>query len=107
MQQRQRARRSCEREVLLMWWRAYQIAVVVFFLVADVYFEWGAGGLAAGVIGGMVAWWSSVIIARILDATGLGSRSDFEEAPVLELLYRPPDAPPLQRKKRPARSGRT
>lgn len=95
-------------EVLLMWgWRIYQVSVVVFFLFADIYFEWGMGGLAAGVVGGMVAWYSSVIIGRILWRRGLGPRFGIEAEPELSLLYRPPDAPPArpEQPKRPA--GRT
>ena len=43
-------------------WRIYQFLVVIGFLFADVYFEWGAGGLAAGVMGGIAAWWSTALL---------------------------------------------
>lgn len=81
-----------------MIWRIYQISVVCFFLFADIYWEWGVGGLAAGVMGGMLAWISTQIIARILWHMGLGPRFGIEGEPVVQLLYRPPDAPPVRRK---------
>lgn len=84
-----------------MGWRIYQASVVIFFLFANVHWEWGAGGLAAGVAGGMVAWITSMIIARILWRMGLGPRFGIEGEPVVQLLYRPPDAPPVQQRKRP------
>lgn len=86
-------------EKALMGWRAYQLAVVIFFLFGDIYWEWGMGGLAAGVVGGMLAWYSSVIIGRILWRMGLGPRFGIEAAPELSLLYRPPDLPPEKPKK--------
>lgn len=82
-----------------MVWRVYQTAVVLFFLFADVYWQWGAGGLAAGVLGGMIAWWSSAIIGRILWRMGLGPRFGLEAAPSISLLYRPPGAPPARPQK--------
>lgn len=81
------------------FWRVYQLGVVVFFLFADVHWEWGAGGLAAGVVGGMIAWWTSAIIGRVLWRMGFGPRFGLEGAPSIELLYRPPDAPPARQKK--------
>ena len=47
-------------------WKLYQASVFLFFLFADIYFKWSLGGLAAGVIGGMVAWYSSAILGHIL-----------------------------------------
>ena len=89
-----------------MGWRIYQGAIVMFFLFGNIYWDWGAGGLGAGVAGGMVAWISSMIIARILWNLGLGPRFGIEAEPVVQLLYRPPDAPPVQRTKRPAPADR-
>lgn len=48
-------------------WRIYQFLVVIGFLFADVYFEWGAGGLAAGVTGGLFAWYSTGLLTFAWD----------------------------------------
>lgn len=82
-----------------MIWRIYQIGVTAFFLFANIYWEWEIGGLAAGVMGAMLAWISSQIIARILWNMGLGPRFGIEGAPLVQLLYRPPDEPLERRKK--------
>ena len=37
-------------------WRAFQIAMIVGFGFANIYFEWGTDGLTAGVLGGLIAW---------------------------------------------------
>lgn len=81
-----------------MGWRLFQLAVFLFFLFGDIYWEWGLGGLAAGVIGGMVAWYSSYAIARILWRSGLGPRFGIEAEPSISLLYRPTAAPPVNGK---------
>lgn len=75
-------------------WRLLQLAIVLFFLCGDIYWQWGMGGLASGVIGGMVAWYSTFAISRILWRSGLGPRFGIEAAPSISLLYRPPDVPP-------------
>ncbi len=87
-------------EGIWMIWKAYQGAVVLFFLFANVYWEWGAGGLAAGVMGGMVAWYSSVAIGRILWRMGHGPRFGLEEAPSISLLFVPSGVRPEQRSTR-------
>lgn len=82
-----------------MLWRAFQFAIVMFFVLGDIYWQWGMGGLAAGVVGGMIAWYSSVVIGRILWRMGCGQRFGLEEAPSISLLYRPPGAPPARPQK--------
>lgn len=47
-------------------WKLYQLAVFLFFVFGDIYFEWHMGGLASGVLGGMVAWYSSAILGHFL-----------------------------------------
>ena len=75
------------------------MAIVVAFLFAEIYFEWGTGPLAAGVMGGMLAWYLTFVIERILWKRGFGPRFGIEGEPSISLLYRPPDAPPVQRKR--------
>lgn len=82
-------------------WRVYQSAVVLFFLFAEIHWEWGIGSLAAGVIGGMVAWYSSVVIGRVLWRMGLGPLFGLEGAPVIDFLYRPPAGQPEPLSERP------
>ena len=76
----------------MLFWRAFQLTIVIGFLFSDIYFEWGVGPLAAGVIGGMIAWYSSVAIGRLLWRWGYGPRFGLEAAPSITLLYRPPGA---------------
>lgn len=47
-------------------WDLYQASVFLFFLFGNIYFEWGMDGLAAGVLGGLAAWFSSAIIGYFL-----------------------------------------
>lgn len=46
-------------------WKIFQGAVVIGFLVANIHFKWGATGLAAGVAGGMVAWYATGIFIAL------------------------------------------
>jgi hypothetical protein len=48
-----------------MRWKIFQLAIVVTFLFSDVYFEWGMGGLAAGVAGGLVAYHLTLVIIAV------------------------------------------
>lgn len=45
-----------------MGWKLYQLAVLLFFLFGNVYWEWGGQPLAVGVLGGIAAWYSSAIL---------------------------------------------
>ena len=85
----------------LLGWKIYQAAIIGFFLFGNIYWDWGAGGLGAGVAGAMVAWMSSMIIARIIWNMGLGPRFGIEGEPVVQLLYQPSDALPVQRQEQP------
>lgn len=71
-----------------MLWRAFQLIVLVGFLFANVYWEWGIEGIAGPVMGAMLAWYLSYALARILWRVGY-----IEEKPVpINLLYRPDNA---------------
>lgn len=50
-----------------MGWKLYQIAVVLFFLFGNIYWELGGQPLAVGVLGGIAAWYSSAILAHLFE----------------------------------------
>lgn len=50
-----------------MGWKLYQLAVLLFFLFGNVYWEWGVQPLSIGVLGGIVAWYSSAILFAIYE----------------------------------------
>lgn len=83
-------RHPFEKPHLSVFWRVLQIAIVMFFVLGDIHWGWGMGGLAAGVAGGMVAWYATFIVSRTLWNMGLGPRFGIEGAPSISLLYRPP-----------------
>jgi hypothetical protein len=67
-----------------MGWRVFQFSIFAAFLFANIYFEWGIEGIAAPVMGGMLAWYLSYAAARILWRMG------YIEKPLpINLLYRP------------------
>lgn len=76
-----------------MLWRLFQLSIVVAFCFANIYYRWGADGLAAGVMGGMVAWYATFLISLALWKSGLGPRFGIEAKPSITLLYRPPSMP--------------
>lgn len=43
-------------------WKVFQLAVWAAFFVANIELEWGLSGIAVGVMGGMIAWYSTGII---------------------------------------------
>ena len=49
-------------------WRAFQIAMIVGFGLANIYFEWGTDGLTAGVLGGLIAWGITRVGVAFTDA---------------------------------------
>ena len=79
-------------------WRLLQFSIFVGFVFANIYFRWGIDGLAAGVMGGMLAWYSTFIVSRVLWASGLGPRFGIEEPPSITLLYQPSKPVPLPQK---------
>lgn len=46
-------------------WKIFQTSIVLFFLFGDIYFEWHLGGLAAGFMGGMLAYYLTKIILAV------------------------------------------
>lgn len=50
-----------------MGWKLYQLAVVAFFLCANVYWEWGGNPLAVGVLGGIVSWYTTGLLAHLFE----------------------------------------
>lgn len=88
---------------MLIPWRVFQATVFAAFVFSNIYFEWEISGLAAGVMGGMLAWYLSVIIARVLWRLELGWLTGLEEAPSISLLYRPTGLPvePQRKSRRP------
>ena len=56
-----------------MIWRIFQLAVIVSFGFANIYLEWGVDGLAAGVMGGMAAWFATELIAAVVDRVRHGT----------------------------------
>ena len=63
-----------------LFWNLFQLTIIVGFLFADVYFEWGMGGLAAFVSGGLIAYHSTRIVIA-LRSWVLGVPSDLEAQP--------------------------
>lgn len=51
-------------------WRAYQFAVVLVFLFSNIYFEWELPGIAAFVMGGILAWYSTGALIAISGLLG-------------------------------------
>jgi len=47
-------------------WKLIQFAIFAGFLCANIFFEWGIEGLPAGVMGGMIAWYSTGIANHFL-----------------------------------------
>lgn len=47
-------------------WKLIQFSIFAGFLCANIFFEWGIDGLAAGVMGGMLAWYSTGIANHYL-----------------------------------------
>jgi hypothetical protein len=50
----------------LMRWKVFQFAVFTAFLFSNVYFEWGIEGIAAPVMGGMLAYYLTRVILASL-----------------------------------------
>lgn len=46
-------------------WRLFQLAIFVGFLFANIYFEWGIEGIAAPVMGGMLAYYLTLIVLAL------------------------------------------
>jgi len=46
-------------------WKAFQIFVLVTFLFSNVYFEWGIEGIAAGVMGAMLAYYLTLVVIAL------------------------------------------
>ena len=49
-------------------WKVLQAAIFVAFLFSNVYFDWGIEGIAASVMGGMLAYYVTRIILALLDS---------------------------------------
>lgn len=64
-----------------VYWQVFQGLIAIGFVFADIYFEWGIGGLAAGVMGGMLAYYSTGIVNGVVIAAG--KRHWIEAAPEL------------------------
>ena len=65
-----------------MGWKAFQLSVLVAFLFANVFFEWGIEGIAAPVMGGMLAYYlTKVILAIRGELAPLQQPADPGEAP--------------------------
>lgn len=47
-------------------WKLIQFSIFVGFLCANIFFGWDIDGLAAGVMGGMLAWYSTGIANHFL-----------------------------------------
>lgn len=47
-------------------WKFIQFAIFLGFVFANIYLEWGIDGLAAGVMGGMLSWYSTGIANHYL-----------------------------------------
>ena len=60
------AREDAQQGVLQLRWKAFQLSVLVAFLFANVFFEWGIEGIAAPVMGGMLAYYLTGIIGAVL-----------------------------------------
>ncbi len=82
-----------------MRWKLFQLAVFSAFLFANVHFQMGLTGIAAPVVAGMLAWYSSYIAAR------LGWRLGYiaEKPYPIDLVYRPAQRKALQ--SRPSNAG--
>ena len=52
---------------------AFQIAIVIGVIFCSIYFEWGVSGLAAGVIGGMIALSATKLLAALQDKRKYGT----------------------------------
>lgn len=64
----------------LFAWKALQIAIAVGFVFGDIYFEWHIGGLAAGVMGGMLAYYVTKVILALRGDLPPSRTPDYSEA---------------------------
>jgi hypothetical protein len=48
-------------------WRSFQFSVFIAFMLANIYFEWGIEGIAAPVMGGMLAWYGTCAVIAVLE----------------------------------------
>jgi hypothetical protein len=60
-----------------MRWKIFQISVVLIFMFANIFFRWNIPPLAAGVMGGMLAYYLTGVVnalsrRRSLHSVGLG-----------------------------------
>ncbi len=69
-----------------MRWKIFQFAVFAAFLFANIHFQLGVKGIAAPVLGGMLAWYLSYL------AGVAGWRLGYitEKPTPIDLVYRPP-----------------
>jgi uncharacterized PurR-regulated membrane protein YhhQ (DUF165 family) len=49
-----------------MGWRLLQLFIFLAFVFANIYFQWKIPGMAAGVAGGMLAYYVTVVVAVLL-----------------------------------------
>lgn len=55
-----------------MNWKLFQAFVAAGFVIANIHYNWGVDGMAISVIGGMVAWYLTGILAAVFDRVVLG-----------------------------------
>lgn len=53
-----------------VYWQIFQGLVALGFVFANIYFEWEIGGLAAGVMGGMLAYYMTGVVNGVIIAAG-------------------------------------
>jgi hypothetical protein len=49
-------------------WKLFQISILLGFMVCNIELQWGISGIAAPVMGGMLAWYLTGISAAALDS---------------------------------------
>lgn len=50
-----------------MKWKIFQGLVALGFVIANIHFEWGVHGIAVPVIGGMLAWYATGLVAAVVE----------------------------------------
>lgn len=89
---------------LMGGWHKFQLLVATGGAMFGLYMEWNASGIALGMLGGMISWYLTYAIVRVLWQRERRLRPEIGEPPSIDLVYRPPDAPPKRPQKRAVRS---
>lgn len=70
-----------------VYWQIFQGMVALGFVFANIYFDWQIGGLAAGVMGGMLAYYMTGVVNGVIIAAG---KRHWIEGAATELPPQPP-----------------